>query len=66
MQPARYISGNRDGVKRTKGSQKVLAPTAMDQVFVYFADHGGRVCQSLPGYSDCSHVHTGCHQLNRV
>ena len=25
----------------TQGSKKVLAPTKHDEVFVYFADHGG-------------------------
>ena len=34
------LSGNKKGVKHTKGSKKVLDPSGDDEVFVYFADHG--------------------------
>ena len=42
------LSGNRKGVAHTKGSKKVLSPTALDEVFVYFADHGGPGLLGMP------------------
>ena len=35
------LSGDKDGVKGTHGSKKVISPAPEDNVFVYFADHGG-------------------------
>ena len=42
------LSGDRAGVAHTKGSKKVLSPTMLDEVFVYFADHGGPGILGMP------------------
>lgn len=42
------LSGNRSGVAHTKGSKKVLSPTMLDEVFLYFADHGGPGILGMP------------------
>lgn len=45
------LSGDKAGVKGTKGSQKVISPAPEDNVFVYFADHGGPGLLGMPGGS---------------
>ena len=43
------LSGDKDGVKGTHGSKKVISPAPEDNVFVYFADHGGPGLPGMPG-----------------
>ena len=43
------LSGDKDGVKGTHGSKKVISPAPEDNVFVYFADHGGPGLLGMPG-----------------
>lgn len=42
------LAGDKSGVAGTTGSQKVLDPAPEDDVFIYFADHGGPGLLGMP------------------
>ena len=42
------LGGDSEGVAHTTGSKKVLSPAPEDNVFVYFADHGGPGILGMP------------------